>query len=162
MSVLSRCAVAGTAESRSKLRWEEGRESWREREGEEAKVPVRSTVGTRDGSGRATCSNVQGPDRKSFDRRRSRERVSMRGRGGHGHGPGGTRTVNRQSRASQNSFSSRFISTTLIPPTRAYRPLVQNASERAFEPTLIAAMMNRWTVNEEMVKLVIRAQAVDA
>lgn len=49
-----------------------------------------------------------------------------------------------------------------MPPTRAYRPLVQKASERAFEPTLIAAMMNRWTVKEEMVKLVIRAQAVDA
>lgn len=68
--------------------------------------------------------------------------------------------MRRQSIASQNSFSRRFISTTLTPPTREYRPLVQKASLRALLPTLTAAMMNRCTVRDEIVNVFILAQTV--
>jgi len=118
---------------------------------------VQLRVDTWDEIGQERCSNVRGLIQMSVGRRTKRmsencwyafEKFPL--------------TVNLQSIASQNSFSSRFISTTLTPPTRAYLPFVQNASLNALLPTLTAAIMNRWTVKDEIVKVFILAQTVKA
>lgn len=67
-------------------------------------------------------------------------------------------TIRRQSIFSRNSLSRTLSSVTGIPPTLAYRLLVQKVSHRPLLATVMDAIMKRWQVSEESVNSGIRAQ----
>lgn len=67
-------------------------------------------------------------------------------------------TVSRQSIIRRNSLSSMLSSLMGMPPTLAYRLLVQKASQRALLDTAMDVMTKRWQVSEDRVNSGILAQ----
>lgn len=62
-------------------------------------------------------------------------------------------TASLQSIADKNSRSKRLSSTRLTPPTLANKGFGENASQNVFDRIVIDAMIKRWTLREEILKL---------